>query len=340
MKSLFTIASFAGLVSALPSLTTVHQFPNFTWIENMAIRSNGQILGTDVAGGVIYLVDPSKPEANPPIIASFPPGFCIAGITEVEDDVFYTAGPLGYVYNFTFTANTSSLWEVDMRKYNGTGQASVRKVLDMPEMREPNGMTTLDKNEGIILLADATAGLVYQANVKTATYGVFFDDPLLKPIATAFPSFGVNGIRIVESQSSTGFQTQREKMLYFTNTNHGYLGTIAISSKTGQPTGNITLLSSSVPAADDFAVDKEGNVWLCENVQNTLVRVSAVNGTVETIAGGVNSTALVGPVSARFGRGCDDEDVLFVSTDGLEFSNKGVPLTTNGKIVKIDMSGW
>jgi len=59
-----------------------------------------------------------------------------------------------------------------------------------------------------------------------------------------------------------------------------------------------------------------GNVWLCENVKNTLVRVSP-DGSIQIIAGGQNSTALVGLVAAVFGRGSDDRDVLYVSTDGL-----------------------
>jgi hypothetical protein len=286
-----------------------------------------------VSAGQIFLIDPKHPQAEPPIIAQFPNGSCTCGITEVDDDVFYTAGALGDVYEFAFKPNTSSVWEVDMRAYAKTGKSSVRKVLDIPLAQVPNGMTLLSKEEGIILIADS-AGAIWKVDVYKGTYEIFFDDPLLKPIPTSFPSFGVNGIRIVDGPTSTSNLT-----LYFTNTNHGYLGTIPISPETGTPAGPAVLLSENVPDADDFAVDSCGNVWLCENVKNTLVRVSP-DGSVQTITGGQNSTALVGPVSARFGRGSDDRDVLYVSTDGLTFDlTTGVPLTTNGMIAAIDTRG-
>ncbi|KAL9074426.1 MAG: hypothetical protein Q9157_004386 [Trypethelium eluteriae] len=304
------------------NLQTVHQFPDFTWMENMAVRKNGQILGTDLSAGKFYLVDPQNPNLEPPVLAQFPDGSCVLGIAEVQEDVFYTQTIFGDGYTFNFQPNTSAFWEVDMRKYSEKSLATVRKITDLPAVGLPNGMTLLSKDEGTVLIADSTRGLIWRVNVHTGTSEVVFDDPLLKPISGAEPSFGVNGVRIVDS------------LLYFTSYNQALIASLPISHE-GRPTGPATVISSDVPTADDFAVDGHGNIWLTENVQNTLVRVSP-NGQVQTIAGGPNSTDLIGPVSAAFGRGYDDRDTLYISTDGLTFSASGEILTSNGKIAAID----
>ncbi|KAI9708500.1 MAG: hypothetical protein M1820_003961 [Bogoriella megaspora] len=340
MKNLFSLACLLGVHAinqAIASpiagsredgLRTVHQFPSRTWIENMAIRKNGQILGTDLAGGRIFLVDPKHPH-DPPVIAQFPNGTAVGGIAEVEDDVFYTSSIqtiAGNVYSFNFQPNSSAVWEVDMRCYSRTGKAEVRKVVDIPAAVVLNGMTLLSKEEGTILMADAVAGLIWKLNVNTAAYEVAIDDPILKPIPTARPPFGVNGIHIVDS------------LLYFSNTNHGLVAKVPISSDGGL-TGSVSTISSEVPNVDDFAVDRCGAIWLAENQINTFSRVSPT-GEVQKIAGGQNSTELIGPVAAIFGRTGRDRDVLYISTDGLTNSATGEPLTTNGKIAAIDTWGW
>ncbi len=72
------------------------------------------------------------------------------------------------------------------------------------------------------------------------------------------------------------------------------------------------------------------------NVHHTLVRVFP-NGHVQTIAGAANSTALIGPVFAVFGRTDGDHDILYIGTDGLTINPAtGKPLTTNGKITMLD----
>ncbi|KAL9097001.1 MAG: hypothetical protein Q9165_000965 [Trypethelium subeluteriae] len=297
------------------NLQTVHQFPNLNWIENM-------ILATDLSAGEIYLVDPQNPHLGPPVVAQFPKGSCVLGIAEVQDDVFYTQTIVGDVYTFIFQPNTSAFWEVDMRNYSEKTPAKVRKIADLPAIGVPNGMTLLSKDEGTVLTADSTRGLIWRINVHTGISEVVFDDPTLKAIASADPPFGVNGVHAVDS------------VLYFTSYNQALIAKLPISRE-GRPTGPVTVISSDVPAADDFAIDGHGNIWLTENVRNTLVRVSP-EGQVQTIAGGPNSTALIGPVSAVFGRGPHDHGTLYISTDGLTVSTSGEVLTSNGKIAAID----
>ncbi len=98
-------------------------------------------------------------------------------------------------------------------------------------MQVPNGMTLLSKLYGTVLIPDAAAGTVWKLNVYTGASDIVFDDPLLKPIQNATPSFGINGIHVVEEPKHSSSLT-----LYFANTNHGYLGTVPITCETGRRT--------------------------------------------------------------------------------------------------------
>lgn len=89
----FLLASILVLVSSTtppsPPITTnvTWQFPNETWIENISVRSNGQILVTLLTTPDLYQVDPFG-EAKPKLIQRFPNALGLLGITELEEDVF------------------------------------------------------------------------------------------------------------------------------------------------------------------------------------------------------------------------------------------------------------
>ena len=226
-----------------------------------------------------------------------------------------------------------------MRDYDTTSVAAVSEIAGIPEAGLLNGMCVLSEADGTLLLADSAKGVVWRLNTHTLEYKVVIDDELLKSVQGMTPAFGVNGIHVVEG------------WLYFSNTNQRILAKVEID-KDGEPVGQVQVITDSVPAADDFAVDsRDGSVWLTQNVKNTLVKVSkegnaepsrAVepSGAVELVAGGLNSTELLGPVGAVFGRTKWDRDTLYVSTDGLSMDpvTKGV-LTTAGKIVAVDTTG-
>lgn len=291
-----------------------------------AVRSNGHILASDYDKGLIYDIDPKSNNIIPSVVAILPQGSNPAGIAEVASDVFYINNALGDAATFTTFPNTSSIWKLDMNQYSNTGHAALSKVLDIPDAEFLNGIVTVSQQDGVIFSSDSSLGVVFQINVYTSSYKIVLDHPYFKPNNSASIPVGINGLRIANSR------------LYFCNTNFGYLGTIALSS-TNVPQLPPQLISSNVFAADDFDIDQKGNVWQVENVRNQLVRVTP-NGQVDVIAGGDNSTDLLGPVSARFGRS-QDRDVLYISTDGLTFDADGNLENVPARIAKIDTrTGW
>lgn len=107
LLSLFSLSQVAALPQAsstssssapLPSATTVHRFPNGTWVENFAIRKDGSFLCDFLSAPEVVYVDSSGQEAK--TVARFPaPASSVFGITELGDDIFYVATSF-----FSFTA--------------------------------------------------------------------------------------------------------------------------------------------------------------------------------------------------------------------------------------------
>jgi len=75
--------------TASPALVEIiHEFPLGTWVENLAVRKNGQILASILTTPEIYLVDPSQQPPTAALVATFPALGCL-GIAEVKPDLFY-----------------------------------------------------------------------------------------------------------------------------------------------------------------------------------------------------------------------------------------------------------
>jgi hypothetical protein len=106
--------------------TLIHEFPNPTWLENIAVRHNGQILTTSISTSVLYQVDPSQ-EQQPIPVATVPRSDGLLGIAELEQDVFYViAGNLSGVTNDALTFS-SAVWRIDLRPFRTTQTATVSR---------------------------------------------------------------------------------------------------------------------------------------------------------------------------------------------------------------------
>lgn len=72
-----------------PSITTTSfgKLPNGSWAENLAVRSNGQLLVTVLTTPELYQIDPLGSHQTQ-LIQKFPVAGGLLGITEVESDVF------------------------------------------------------------------------------------------------------------------------------------------------------------------------------------------------------------------------------------------------------------
>ena len=251
----------------------------------------------------------------------FPDSTSLLGITELETDVFaVVAGNLS-LSPITNIPGTFSVWKVDLRSSTKGSSAVVSLITAISEAGLLNGMTTLNAEAGIVLVADFTSGNIYRLNIHTRAYEVVLRNTLTTPPeGPPTIAIGVNGIHI------------RNSYLYFSNTFRRLLGRVPIHPD-GTAAGAFELVAHT-DSGDDFAFDVEGDVYLTQ--QSTLLKVKP-DGSSRIILGSKNSTTIAGDTAAQFGRTRADKGILYVVTDG----GMSVPVNgtyiEGGKVVAVDV---
>jgi hypothetical protein len=302
----------------------IHEFPPGTWLENIAVRRNGQILTTVTTAPEIYQVDPCK-QRDPILLYSFP-ATSATGLAELQPDVFYVA-----------TGNTSSsggqlstvpgsfaVWKVDLRSFSVRHgkPAQVSKVATIPDARGLNGVAVLDHRKGLLLMADSLRGLIWRLNVHTGEVKIFTDDPLTKAPPSSQLPIGINGIKV------------RNGAVYFTNTDRGIIARLNIKND-GTPEGPAVVVVKGIATVDDFVIGPNGAFFPALILSGALSYAPATGGDAEIIA---NMTA--NPTAVAFGRRPEDAQSVYLSSAGgplALFASKSPP---RGKILKVDVTAF
>lgn len=337
-----TLRTFISLLLALtPSISalphppapstgptrTIYQFPNETWVENIAVRSSGQLLVTLITTPDIYQVDPFSPSPSATLVHSFPDSISILGIAEIQPDVFAVVVGNWSTTTFSTTNGSYSVWKVDLRRFKtdssglATSKPTVSKITDISEASFLNGMTLLEPSSPYLLISDSSLGVVWRLNYQTGKYKIVLDNALFKPVPGDI-ALGINGVHT------------RNKYLYFTNSFQGLFGRVAISSS-GTATGPYEVIAYN-GVGDDFAFDGEGNAYVAQDPGDALEQITP-DGKVTVLAGNTNSTILEGDTSAAFGRTWRDETILYVTTDGGIAGLVAGTSVVGGKVLAVDV---
>lgn len=305
----------------LPS-HTVHQFPLPTWVENLAVRSNGQLLVTLTTTPEVFLVDPT--DASKTVLIHHFSGISgLAGIIEVEHDIFYVAGGIFDLKTFTIEAGSYVLWEIDMTNFDKNSKAAVKKVMNLTEMGLPNGMELLSKPNRTILAADSQKGALFKIDIGTGKHEIAIDIDEMKNAENPMVPIAINGIKI------------RAGYLYWTNSSKALFCRIKINED-GTAAGDVEILEEGL-VGDDFCFDQKGNAWLTQNPLNTVGVVKAQGGIV-TVAGKLDQLTLAGGTACQFDRKTGNEHILYVvTTGGLGGPVNGTDVE-GGKITALDTS--
>lgn len=111
-----------GLLAANPgdnAVGAVWSFDNETWIENLAVRSNGEILCTSLNRAEIYLVNTFGRIAI--LVHKFDSTDSTFGITEIGNDVFAVVTANFSLETSTIWPGSAKIWKVDMTAYTVVG---------------------------------------------------------------------------------------------------------------------------------------------------------------------------------------------------------------------------
>lgn len=182
----------------------------------------------------------------------------------------------------------------------------------LPEGAWPNGLAF--GQDGKLYSADSNLGLVWRIHPANGTADIAVKDPVLRarPFVALAP--GANGIQF-QGDDMIVTVSDATKILRFRASGDG---TFAAPE----------LVAEGIPG-DDFAIGRDGSLFVTTHPYNTVVRV-APDGTRTVIAD--TNDGIVGPVDAVFGTTDADRDTLYVATDGGAFT--GGP-TTRGVLVAL-----
>jgi len=300
VKLLFAVVIVA-IAQSLPfpndsAAGIVWTFDNETWIENLAVRENGEILCTSLNRAALYLVNPFEHVAS--VVHQFEPTDGLLGIAEVQTDVFVVASANVSLATSKAYPGSAKMWKVDMAAWELGVPNPVRLLANLTDVVLPDGITTLSNDTGVVLLADASRGIIWRVDAETGQHSIAIQDQSFVATNPELP-LGVDGIHLFRNY------------VYFTILASDVLGRVAITAN-GSAIGPIEVVAN-MTFPDDFAIAEDGTAYVVG--ANTLYRVSQ-EGKVDVLAGGVNDTVLEGATSAQFGRTQMDQQVLYIGTNG------------------------
>lgn len=300
-------------------VTVLHTFDEVSWLENLAIRSNGEILTSRLDTPVLYQVNHITGGAVEVATWNASEYKGALGISETTNDIFYVILSAIVDDDFVKTSGVNSIFKVDMSTFelsaDGTSveeNATISLLTEIPEADFLNGMATLDDSH--IYVSDVYSGVVYLVDTATGDYQVGVNDTLMKfsiDGSVASTNLGSNGIKVHDSY------------LYWTNTANGFVARIEVGSD-GLPTGAASeKVATNVPKADDFQITSDGTLFVAQNQQDTLSLAQPFSGSIVTataVAGSNTTTTLAGVTSPKFGRTSSDSHRLYLSTSGGKFN--------------------
>lgn len=247
-----------ALASPMPQIESrqaaAAQVVRLASIENVAARSNGQILATNMNSANLYAVDPVAKTSATAVVVTGATG--LSGIGEVSPDVFAVIGGKG-IYKVDFTGDSP--------------KASLIKQIT--EASNLNGLAVFDNDT--VLVADAGKGNVYKFSVSTGDYSVALTDPTMAP-SGGIP-FGIDGIKY------------KDGVVWYTNIFKNSFHKVSVDAS-AKATGAVTTLWTNL-MGDDLCFGPNGKIYVATNSGNSVVEVDPADGKPNAIAKVTGSTS-------------------------------------------------
>ncbi len=272
IAALATPLGFATAAAIESRQAAAVQVVKIASIENIAVRSNGQILATNMNSANLYAVDPVAKTSSTAVAVTGTTG--LSGIGEYAPDVFAVIGAGKAIYKVDFTG--------------GTAKASLIK--NIKEASNLNGLAVF--NNDTILVADAGKGNVYKFSVSTGDYSVVLTDPTMAP-SGGIP-FGIDGIKY------------KDGVVWYTNIFKNSFHKVPVDAS-AKATGPVVTLWTNL-MGDDLCFGPNGKIYVATNSKNSVVEVDPKESSPKPNV----VASVTGSTSCAFGRTDKDKDVIYV----------------------------
>jgi hypothetical protein len=301
---------------------TLYQFPNNgSWIDNLALRSDGSVLLTRLDTPEVWSVDTVT--GNATLVHSFANATSCFGISEIDDDVFAVVVGNFSTKTYQPTPGSFTVQKLDFNNVHATENedatqmASVSHIAALPEAQALNGMASFTKESHLVLIADSPKGVAWKLNTETGEYSIALNDTTMLPAEGQALPLGVNGLKLVDDY------------IYYSSTTRMQFGRVKVNQD-ATPAGDYEIIASGF-LPDNLDVASDGTAYIATDPQNSVVRISPY-GQISLVAGGQLSTQMPGPTSCRL---TSDEKTLYVGTSGGQVAPVLGTFMEPAKVVKI-----
>ncbi|KAF3762040.1 hypothetical protein M406DRAFT_74957 [Cryphonectria parasitica EP155] len=316
------LASKAAATSTANTTRTVYEFPPGTWVENIAVRSNGNLLlMPEQPYACLYSLDPSAASPEPVLIQNltetygYSSLFGIAESLETPDLFYFIAG------NFTYSEGENAIFTVT---FSNTSDPEVTLFSKIEGAVFLNGLSAHPLNTSLIIAGDSSLGQTWSINTQTGTYAPGIQNKTLMSMETGSLAGGINGLKVGDAG----------KTLYFTNTAQNIMGKIAIDAAgnaadngaadavlavanlPGQGWDDLAVYPPYYDSAAFLAAETSTYLYAATSAAYAIERIDPATSTGVYIAGSVNSTQIERPTACQLGRGEADAGWLYVTTAG------------------------
>ncbi|KAF4625006.1 hypothetical protein G7Y89_g13162 [Cudoniella acicularis] len=314
---------------ALKPHKTIATFPVGTFLENIAVRSNGTLLLSSMLSGEIFYLDPqaADPQSTITKIWDFnssrdatkprnensesPYGSHAHAEAIVEHptipDVFYTLSGVNS------QAGTWAIYSLDLRKFTPSSPVqtiTVAKIADVPSATWLNGATIIPLPSPQLIIAESFQGKLISCDLATGTILTWLPHELLGKITTRPPWPAVNGVQYFRGS------------IFATVSDRSIVLRADVDLKTGKYIeGSLETVATDFNG-DDLAFDEDGNAYIATNPSQTVEKLSELgikgltNGHREVVVGGKDLEETAGPTAVAFGRTEIDRKSIYVTTTG------------------------
>ncbi|KAJ1325393.1 SMP-30/gluconolactonase/LRE family protein [Microdochium nivale] len=302
---------------------------NNTFLENLAFRSNGDMLVTqNINSPGLYIVkQPWASDAELTLLHRFADADGALGTVQIAPDHFVVA--TSKWNGITPVAGSETLQYIKLHPDGSVADTGL--VGRYPAAGLLNGAIPLGDCHGSILVADSVVGVVYKINPLSGAQQVAVDVPEMKASdPDAALQLGVNGIKMYAGH------------LYWSNSNTRKIHRVAINKKTGSsPDGAVVDTVASFPEIqiiDDFAIDpREGTIYVAAMFDNEILLVRP-DGSVAVVLGNPGEFTVAGPTALAFGVTDSDRHILYATTNGAMVAPVNGTVIEPGKVVAIDIA--
>ncbi|KXX79208.1 hypothetical protein MMYC01_203695 [Madurella mycetomatis] len=319
LVTLLLVVSLAELAACkLCPATTVYQFPDDTFIENLLALPSGHVLLSTFGSGNLLSIDPRASSTTPRTVAKLGNATGLTAIAPLSLNLYAVAG--GVHAPFSFVNNTMALYVVLVIGPQPTGV--VITSIPVPGTTMMNGLAALPNRPSTVLSADSISGRLLRINTITREVDVAWTDPAIGAGGNTDIQFGINGIKIVGNY------------LYFTNSGQGTFARVPIDNE-GNKAGSVQIIATlPMPANmsyafDDFDFDRCGNAYVAMH-SSSVVKITP-SGEQTVVAGGPGFTPeLKSPTSVST---ATDGKSIYISTGG----ESARPVIIGGQVVTLEL---